>query len=196
MPCPPEVNGVANGNFEFGSDVRSSGWSFWSREGTGTVELAREGTKGSRCAKIVNTGERDWYIRNAGRKKVKPRQTWIATARMKCVDTGSATLHVYGLSQGKLTQWALATDGVWGTTDWTEVRAVAEITADVDEIYLRVNGFGKAQVWIDDITLRPGPPCRRPRKEGERLGEGARWEADRGSSPCPPNGKVLWAGAC
>jgi len=193
-PCPPEVNGVMNGDFEFGSDIRSSGWSFWSREGVTTVDLAREGTKGTRCAKIVNTGERDWYLANSGRTKVKPRQTWIATARMKCVDTASATLHVFGVSQGKVTYSALATDGVWGTTDWTEVRAVAEIPADVDEIYLRVNGYGKAQVWVDDVALRPGPPVPAPKPKQKVNGWAKErvWEKlDRGLVAMPTeDGKV------
>ncbi|HEX2999207.1 MAG TPA: hypothetical protein VHR86_03100, partial [Armatimonadota bacterium] len=138
IPALSEKQGVANGNFTLGRDFGGSGWSWFSRDNTGGTGLAPEGKDGSRCARVEYSGEKDWAVTNSGRLNVKPGQTWVATAWMKCRDTASADLCIVALSGGKLLNWNIGSDGVWGNSDWVRVRAVADIPNGCDQIYLRV----------------------------------------------------------
>jgi len=183
-PSMPEVNGVSNGGFEFGEDFASSGWSFWSRDqGAGSAELVPEAHSGKRCVKFTHAGQRDFAMTGSGRLAVKPGETWVASAWMKCHKTMAADLAVVAMGKGKLITWSLAIAGVWDDRDWTRVEANAHIPDGCDQIYVRVVGSGDATVWVDDVALAPGepPPPPKPkmkvdgwadRRARENLGRG------------------------
>jgi len=161
----PETMGVANGGFEFGKGLGDSGWAAWSRENKHTAELVSDGHTG-RAAKLSHTGERDFALTNAGRLSVRPGEVYLATAWIKCQETDSANLDVVANSGGKLLSWSLASDGVWGDTDWRKIEAKAIIPAACDQIYLRITGGGKATVWVDDVAIQKldeKPPVAKPK---------------------------------
>ncbi len=196
-PAMPETRGIANGSFEFGQDFRSSGWSWFSRDNAGAVELVPEPKEGKRAAKFVYPGEKDFALTNAGRLDVKPGQSWIVTAWMKCQDTEGANLDVVAMGGGKLLTWNLASDGVWGTRDWTQVRAQADIPPGCDQVYVRVTGSGKATVWLDDLAFAPGTPAP-PKKPKTKVTGWAKQRVverlDRGVVAMPVEGGKVYVG--
>ena len=193
-PSMPEANGVSNGGFEFGPDFAGSGWVWWSREGVGGAELVEEAHSGGRAVKFTHEGERDYALTNSGRLAVRPGQAWEATAWMKCEDTAGADLAVVAMGQGKLISWNIASDGVWATEDWKQVKARADIPQGCDQIYVRVVGSGKATVWVDDVALTEAEPLPPPRPKVKVEGWATErvWEkVDRGLIAVPlGEGKV------
>ncbi len=162
-PVMPERSGVVNGDFEFGADLRSSGWAFWSRDGGGSAELVPDGHTG-RGLRITHTAaDKDWAVTNGGRLAVKPGQAWQVSAWLKCQDSKGVDLTIAAFGQGKIITWSMASEGISGTTGWTRIEATGVTPKGADEIQIRVVGFGQALAWVDEVALRPGPPPPAPK---------------------------------
>ena len=183
-PVAPARNGVANGDFEYGSDLAHSGWSWSTREKTGSAEIVAEGHQG-RGLKLLCDGEKDWVVSNSvgAGLAVKPGQTWRLSGWVKCRNTTHLDLVVLGMLKGRIVDYGLASDVVEGTTDWKRLEATAVIPRDCDQIAVRLAGFGKVEAWIDDLALTParGAARARPRakvtgwarsRTAEKLGRG------------------------
>ncbi|MEN6346841.1 MAG: hypothetical protein ABFE16_16175 [Armatimonadia bacterium] len=156
-PAVPERNGVANGDFEYGSDFAHSGWSWSTREQTGSAEIVPEGHEG-RGLKLQFDGQKDWTVINSATpgQAVEAGQTWRVSAWVRCKDTTHLDLLVVGTLNGRLVDYGLTSDGIEGTTDWKLLEATAVIPRECDHIAVRLQGFGKVQAWIDDVALTPG----------------------------------------
>ncbi|MBC7288355.1 MAG: hypothetical protein H5T86_09985, partial [Armatimonadetes bacterium] len=152
----PEESGVINGDFELGTEIAASGWTWWSRDQKGSATFDSPGKTGKRCVLITYDGERDWAFTNSGRLKVKPGEVWVGSAWMKCEQTDGADLAIVALSQGKVLNWSIGYDGIFGTRDWTRVQAIAVVPEGCDEIYLRFVGSGRTRLWVDGVALQPG----------------------------------------
>ncbi len=149
--------GILNGNFETGTDLASSNWTFWSRDGKGQATISTEAHSGKQCLKIERNGERDFAVTNAGRQFATPGQVWDATAWVKVQDSGSVELAVVALSSsGQVISWAIGSDSVEGTKDWKKLTAQAIVPDGCEQIYVRVTGGEKATAWVDDVELKPG----------------------------------------
>ncbi|MBM4049582.1 MAG: hypothetical protein FJ279_31185, partial [Planctomycetes bacterium] len=160
-PVMAEKMGVANGDFEFGKELTGSGWAWWSRDGKGSAEFSAEAHGGKRCAKLQHDGERDWAFSNSGRLDVQPGQAWSASAWVKCQNTGGIELAIVALSKGQTMNWAIGSDGVYGTKDWTRIVAAAQIPPACDQIYVRLTGSGKTLAWVDDVAIQQGQETRK-----------------------------------
>ncbi|MEN6302366.1 MAG: hypothetical protein ABFD96_06555 [Armatimonadia bacterium] len=156
-PAAPERNGVANGDFEYGSDFAHSGWAWSSRDKAGSAEIVSEGHQG-RGVKLQQDHELDWVLSNASStgQAVNPGQTWRLSGWIKCKDTTHLDLVVMGMQNGRTVDYGLASDSFEGTTDWKRLEATAVIPRDCDHILVRLAGYGKLQAWVDDIELTPG----------------------------------------
>jgi hypothetical protein len=163
-PAAPERNGVANGDFEYGSDFAHSGWTWSSRDKTGSAEIVAGGHSG-RGVLLQHEGEKDWVLGNSAGAgmAVKPGQTWLVSAWVKCKSTTHLDLIVQGLQGGRLIDYGLASDGLEGTTDWRRLQATVVVPRDVDQLAVRLAGYGKLQAWVDEVTLTPGPVAAKPR---------------------------------
>jgi hypothetical protein len=162
-PAVPERNGVANGDFEYGTDFSRSGWTWSTREKTGSAEIVPAGRQG-RGLKLEYEGEKDWVLSNAtsAAQAVQPGQTWRLSAWVKCRATTHLDLVVLGLFNGRVVDYGLASDKFEGTTDWRRLEASVVIPRECDHIAVRLAGYGKVQAWVDDLALTPGPVAAPP----------------------------------
>jgi hypothetical protein len=100
-PAAPERTGVANGDFEYGSDFAHSGWSWSTREKTASAQIVADGHQG-RGLKLQSDGEKDWILNSSGAGlTVRSGQTWKLSGRIKCKDATHLDLVVFRMLNGR-----------------------------------------------------------------------------------------------
>ncbi|MEK6567197.1 MAG: hypothetical protein AABZ27_00480, partial [Candidatus Omnitrophota bacterium] len=172
---------ITNPGFESGTTAPGTGWSWWSRDTTGTTEFSSDAQEGLRSLKIVYANTQDWALNNSSKQNVQKGQFWKATAWVKCQDTNSIYLEAIGLTAGKwMTRAVMAKDIAYGTKEnWVQLSAVAQIPEGCDQIFIRFSGTGKAAAWLDNVSLQQITPEAKPQVQGwaqqrveESLGRG------------------------
>ena len=195
-PVIPVAHDVSNPGFEFAADDRAGGWSWWSRDGSGSaVSVTDEKHGGERAVRIQHDGERDWAFSSAARLKVKPGQDFTIRAWVKGrAENKSVSLAVVGAYDGKWVTWNVGSARTSGVHDWKRIQGFATIPDDVNEVYVRFTGAGKTDLFVDDVSLDAGgaPDVRKPKVRGwakKRVVE----RLDRGVVALPTDGGVYVA---
>ena len=149
-------DGLANPGFEQVEGDQAAGWSWWTREpNKGSAKAEKTPHSGTYAARILHDGEKDWNLSCGTHLPVKAEQEYAVRAWFKCTDTKAARVDVVGCKDGKPVTWSVGGASTSGTHDWKQVRGYAYIPDGVNSVYIRVVGGGKADVLVDDISLRP-----------------------------------------
>ena len=145
-------NLVANGGFE----DQAKGWGL-SAEASLCTDKPHSGQS---CLKIVRTDKEAYTLPNVPVKlqpgKPYELSVWVRTEGLTEGQAGGATLCMQW-SKGGSFYGGEYPKGVWGTNDWTLVKAIARVPADADPevglvCYLRRESVGTA--WFDDVSVR------------------------------------------
>jgi rhamnogalacturonan endolyase len=192
--------GIANGGFEAAVEDAIPGWTWWTRvTGTGAASLTKEQKKsGEGSVLIQHDGERDWAFSNMARLDAEPGTILTASAWVRCEGSDLVEMEITGLAGGEVARWAIGSDTVYGTADWTLLEAGTRVPRGMDQVRVRFVGEGHTRVWIDDVKLREGWPERpdRPVKPPvtgfaeQRLDE----NLDRGIVALPTEGGGIYVG--
>ncbi|MBI2298908.1 MAG: hypothetical protein HYU66_08170 [Armatimonadetes bacterium] len=182
-PAVAVKDGLVNPGYEAAEGEAPTGWHWWSREGVGSAAAVTDQKhSGERAVHIVHPGTKDWAFSPDAGRRAKPGEELVVRGWVKCSDTAAVQLCVVAEGGGKLLTWDCGSASSSGTHDWKEIAGEATVPAGADAIYVRWVGNGKADVWVDEVSLQPGriPLPTRPLVKGcaqtrveERLDRGA-----------------------
>lgn len=146
-------NLVIDGGFE----NQAEGWSLAS-EATLSSDKPHSGLS---CLKITRA-DKAAYMLTTQPLKLQPGwpheiSVWVRTEGLTEGEAGGATLCVEWTRNGQFYGGEYP-KGIWGSHDWTLVKAIAKVPADADPLvrvvcYLRRQSIGAA--WLDDVNVRP-----------------------------------------
>ena len=181
-PCVHVEGGVANPGFEHAVEAMPAGWTWWSREdGGAAVSVTTEKHGGKLAVHLTHDGKRDWAFSCMERLQVEPGDEFAVRGWVKGTENQTVTLAAVGQYNGKLVTWDLGGGNTSGTHGWKEVKGYFTVPADVNQVYVRLTGSGKTDVYVDDVTLKRGKAVfpQKPKVQGwataraeERIGRG------------------------
>jgi len=175
---------VPNPSFEDAAGDGASGWSWWSRTGTGSaIRTADDQHSLGHSMAIRHDDKRDWAFSSSRRFPASAGQAYTVSAWARAKQ-GKVQLALVALRKGKTLSWDVggaihrAADG----TDWVQLKGYAEVPEGCDQVYVRFVGDGPTLAWIDDVAIaatEPRKPEPKPPVQGyatsrivERLGRG------------------------
>jgi hypothetical protein len=145
-------NTVTNGGFE---DQAKD----WSLSAEAALSTDKPHT-GAACLQVART-DKAAYTLTTQPLKLQPNRpyeiaAWVRTEKLTEGQAGGATICMEWTKAGSF-HGGEYPKGIWGTRDWTLVKAVAKVPADADPLvrlvcYLRRDSVGTA--WFDDVSVR------------------------------------------
>ncbi len=149
-------NLVANPGFE---EDLSVGWGdSWARDPTAlTLERVSPGRTGSYSLKVTHTGAEDWCLDQGAKIPVSRGDIFEISAWIKAEDMGDdAAVNVSVVlydGNDEVMDWAFGQTGVRADQDWGQVITHFVIPPGCETILLRLEGYGIATAWYDDVSL-------------------------------------------
>jgi len=153
---------VSNPGFEALTEKKGAAdWeSFFVREkGKGRVEVSGERHSGERSVRIVHEGEKDWALTNDRKTKVKFGESYRVACWMKRNgEARSGAVHVVGFKGDKLVDWTIGETPQATGEGWKMCQAYFTVPEEVDTVFVRIAGSGKADFCADDVQLEASTP--------------------------------------
>lgn len=155
-------NGVMDSSFEeWNKDGKPAGWLWFQLHGLGECRMSDDAHSGTRSFHAIAPGPKGewWTITSPNRLAVEAGQTYEMRGWVKLFrHDRDFRLEVTSRDRdGKVKWWAGQSRYVprlAPTGEWQELVGYYTVESGVEEINLRVNGFGKVDALFDDFSLR------------------------------------------
>ena len=156
-------NKIANPGFEtLDAKGNLADWRLWMREeGEAHAEISTERHSGERAVRLIHTGEKDFTLSSNTIIAVTPGASYKLTCWMKRNnDANAGTLNIVGRKGKDVVDWTIGRTRVPRGEGWVLCQGWVVVPEGVDNIYARVVGNGKADFWVDDVSVtQEAPPA-------------------------------------